>query len=444
MSSLAATQSDGYYLPPEYFESGAYRKQSKNQFAAAAEAAKNGSKTKSGDGRRQPKTGHNQWLKHGVVRFELPEKAICLGCRQSVGRGTRFNAKKITTDEHYFSTKIIEFRLSCRNCQQPWVIRTNPKDRGFDYISGVKRQAGQEKNLVTGSSDRDGTGEKLDNFFDDGHRGSLDRLETAALMKIGAKKALTEIEELEQIRQLNEVSSSVNDADTNASIRKVFRRDRKEKRKRLGEATEKGWRDGMMILPSNEHDILAANDTCYGRPAEDEKRRLSCVRKSSIFSSSGTEGNKRKSRRQSRLSSPVRSKHAVASRKRNITRSQELAMAVAPTTTNPVADEVGSYSNLVTGRTRIAEKKKQTLQLRLGQSGISILEKIESVTARKEIGIENAVSDLKAINKSASLALASSPLPSSSATNTRVETDTKPPCSLSEMMMTYGSDDDSS
>ena len=77
MSSLSATQSDGYYLPPEYFESGAYKKVSRNRFAA--ETANNNNKNNTsapGSKKGQPiKVGHNQWLKHGVVRFELPEKA---------------------------------------------------------------------------------------------------------------------------------------------------------------------------------------------------------------------------------------------------------------------------------------------------------------------------------------------------------------------------------
>ena len=70
MSSLSATQSDGYYLPPEYFESGAYKKVSRNRYAAETNNA-------SSSGKKGPpiKVGHNQWLKHGVVRFELPEKA---------------------------------------------------------------------------------------------------------------------------------------------------------------------------------------------------------------------------------------------------------------------------------------------------------------------------------------------------------------------------------
>lgn len=117
MSSLSATQSDGYYLPPEYFESGAYKKVSRNAYAAKTEASARSSKN-SVNRNPTPKVGHNQWLKHGVVRFELPEKAVCLGCKKSVGRGTRFNARKIKTDQSYFTTPIFEFRLSCRNCKE--------------------------------------------------------------------------------------------------------------------------------------------------------------------------------------------------------------------------------------------------------------------------------------------------------------------------------------
>eukprot|EP00537_Pseudo-nitzschia_pungens_P001932 CAMPEP_0172379330 /NCGR_PEP_ID=MMETSP1060-20121228/69874_1 /TAXON_ID=37318 /ORGANISM="Pseudo-nitzschia pungens, Strain cf. cingulata" /LENGTH=331 /DNA_ID=CAMNT_0013107069 /DNA_START=522 /DNA_END=1518 /DNA_ORIENTATION=+ len=326
---------------------------------------------------------------------------------------------------------------------------TNPKERGFDYLSGVKRQAGQEKSLVTGSFHGDGTGEEnTDQLCDNYHRRSLDHLEKTALMKKREERSLTEIEELEQIRQLNEVSASVNDADMNASIRKVFRRDRKEKRKRLGDAKEKGWRKGMMLLPSNEHDILAANDACYGRPAEDEKRRLSSVRKSSIFSSNVRGSDRKRGRTQSSSSrceatdtttntsnpSPVRSANVVTSNESNARRA-ELAMAAALTATNPVVDEICSDSYPVNGRTKNYQKKKQTLQLRLGESGLSVLGKVIPVIARKETNSDNDFSDRETITNSSPLL--------SSAPKTRVERGTKPPSSLSEMMMAYDSGDDS-
>ena len=46
MSSLAATQADGMYIPPDYLESGAYKKKSLNQYANSK--------------------GHNQFLQRNV------------------------------------------------------------------------------------------------------------------------------------------------------------------------------------------------------------------------------------------------------------------------------------------------------------------------------------------------------------------------------------------
>eukprot|EP00978_Attheya_sp_CCMP212_P021906 scaffold64406_cov53-Attheya_sp.AAC.4 len=74
MSSLASTQADGYYVPPEYLDSGAYKKQSINQFV--------GSK------------GHNQYLQNSMVWFELPYHGMYKKCQVPVDKGTRFNAQK--------------------------------------------------------------------------------------------------------------------------------------------------------------------------------------------------------------------------------------------------------------------------------------------------------------------------------------------------------------
>eukprot|EP00588_Corethron_pennatum_P027590 CAMPEP_0194321640 /NCGR_PEP_ID=MMETSP0171-20130528/17854_1 /TAXON_ID=218684 /ORGANISM="Corethron pennatum, Strain L29A3" /LENGTH=81 /DNA_ID=CAMNT_0039079623 /DNA_START=7 /DNA_END=248 /DNA_ORIENTATION=- len=70
MSSLAASQSDSFYLPPEYFSSGAYKKVSRNTFAGSA--------------------GHNQYLTSGVVRFELPYDAWCTNADGGVTDGKAY------------------------------------------------------------------------------------------------------------------------------------------------------------------------------------------------------------------------------------------------------------------------------------------------------------------------------------------------------------------
>ena len=55
MSSLSATQAGGYYIQPNYFDSGAYKKKSISQF-------NNG---------QQPTKGHNQYLQRSVLRALL-------------------------------------------------------------------------------------------------------------------------------------------------------------------------------------------------------------------------------------------------------------------------------------------------------------------------------------------------------------------------------------
>lgn len=292
MSSLSATQSDGYYLPPEYFESGAYKKKSRNRFAAESANNKNGS------GKKGPpiKVGHNQWLKHGVVRFELPEKVVCFGCKQSIGRGTRYNARKIKTDQFYFTTPIVEFNLSCRNCKEPWVIRTDPKERGFEYVSGVKRQAGQDRNLI-----EEGVASAA---VVNSQRTSLDALEAAAVKKTNAKRTLTELEELEGLVKLNQsTNAGGNDVDHNASIRKAFRMDRREKRKTLVEGKQLGWKKGMALLQVNDGDILHSKEASYGNASKQERAKLSNVRKSSIFESSRQAKNHKRMSGSSRSSS---------------------------------------------------------------------------------------------------------------------------------------------
>lgn len=269
MSSLAATQADGYYLPPEYFDSGQYKKQSKNQFA--------GSK------------GHNQFLQKGVVRFELPYKGICGKCQESIGRGTRYNAHKVASGVYYLTTPIWEFQMTCRKCQHPWKIRTNPQQRGFDYVEGISIQAGQEDVV-----DMSTTATTRDEIVT-----SVDRLESVTR---GERQTKTEMEQLQALQVLQK-QTTLEDATWNASIRAHFRTDRKLKRLKKQQASKVGWRDGMEWLVTSVDDQVAAKSTIYGKAQEGERRRLASVRISSIFQSPAT-NKKLKRRRQDAVVPP--------------------------------------------------------------------------------------------------------------------------------------------
>lgn len=111
MSSLAATQADGYYRPD-------LRHLSNHR-------------------------GSSQYARTGKIRFELPHGGKCVACGDYYGRGTRFNASK----EHvgnYFTTKIWEFAFGCKNCAEILKVKTDPQTGDFVFAGSLRRKAGSQ------------------------------------------------------------------------------------------------------------------------------------------------------------------------------------------------------------------------------------------------------------------------------------------------------------
>jgi coiled-coil domain-containing protein 130 len=278
MSSLAATQADGYYLPVAYYESGAYKKQSKNQWHDSNANA---------DERKRKSNNQNKSSSRdtNTVRFELPVSGICQGCRTMVSKGTRFNATKIRTDEMYFSTQIWEFQSTCRACKsQPFVIRTDPAARGFRYVSGITKvqQEGQDGMEECSKATRDPI------------QTGIERLERK-------QAAISQRQELQALLQTNEVTHK-NDADGNAAIRATFRVDRSAKKQLLKEGAALGWRPGMALVGGTIQDQVQAKSATYGNGKRHEQERMNKLRQSGIFHDSMKDTKHRKRRRQQRES----------------------------------------------------------------------------------------------------------------------------------------------
>lgn len=286
MSSLAATQADGYYIPPSYLDSGAYKKKSLNQF--------NNSK------------GHNQYLTHSVTRFELPFDGFCTACHAIVGKGTRFNAHKSHVDD-YFSTKIYEFTTTCRACGKcEFRIRTNPKERSFDYVVGIRKKVEEFDSADAGTHGVIDTefgngilqykngmvvGEATTTAANTAHttNSSLQLLEKNVA---GHRKAQTEHEHMSSLLKLN--SKMGEDADANSNLRSMYRKDRKAKKRRLGEAASLGLGRGIELMDGNkDEDATLAKLTMDMRARKErsssahqvEKDRFRDARRGGIFAS---------------------------------------------------------------------------------------------------------------------------------------------------------------
>ena len=169
--------------------------------------------------------------------------------------------------------------MKCRNCSHPFRIRTNPQERGFDFVEGVKIQAGQEPST-----------ELLESTIATNMKDGLKSLDQAAQSKHLRK---TELEELQSLQKLNQ-ASMLNDAFSNANVRSKFRKDRKQKRARMQQATNLGWRQGMQVVGPCLNDAVEAKETVFGKPKATEQERFKTLKKSSIFSTNKTSNKRRK------------------------------------------------------------------------------------------------------------------------------------------------------
>ncbi|GKY98840.1 hypothetical protein MPSEU_000840000 [Mayamaea pseudoterrestris] len=268
MSSLAATQADGYYVGTAYFDSGAYKKQSKNDWHRKQRNKEQASANSKTD---------NHEAKQLVVRFELPYSGRCVGCNAFIMRGTRYNATKIKTDETYFTTPIHEFRMKCRACQEcEFIIRTNPQARGFDYVSGIRRKMGDEESadgmLMASKAAPTAPVSATANST----------MELLEQKQLGHRVAITEMEQLQMLQTSNR-SLYEHDADGNARIRTVFRKDRKLRHQRLQQGQALGWRNGMPLLEASLEDTCQAKASVFGDVKQRERLSWQKSNRQSVF-----------------------------------------------------------------------------------------------------------------------------------------------------------------
>ncbi|ETN03229.1 hypothetical protein PPTG_16284 [Phytophthora nicotianae INRA-310] len=261
MSSLAATQADGYYYPADWRpEHG-----SLNTFHGSHPLGKR-AKNLASDGVL-------------VVRFEMPFSVWCTHCDSHIGRGVRFNARKKRVG-NYFSSAVWEFRMSCASCSGEMVIRTDPKARGYEMVSGVKQKAGTvdtEERQTERLNDPKLAAKLQDDPFL--------RLEHENEDKRAAKKRSRGLEALVELQD----AEFKDDYASNSALRSQFRSKKKQLKSREQEAKRLGL--GIPLLDVHQDDVLASRLVVFKditqkrrarsshRPTESSKARFSGSRK---------------------------------------------------------------------------------------------------------------------------------------------------------------------
>lgn len=269
MSSLAATQADGYYVGTAYFDSGAYKQQSKNDWHNLQQS------NRKGDAK------HHKRKAELVVRFELPFSGKCEGCDAFIMRGTRYNATKLKTDQSYFSTPIYEFRMTCRACQKcQFIIRTDPQARSFAYTSGIERKKSLDEGGIHGPAEGQTSLCQRGPLPTQVARSSLERLEENEL---GRRMALTEMEELKLLQKASD-NTYLNDADGNARLRTRFRKDRRTKQFQIQQGQAFGWSRDIKLLESTVEDECEAKTVMSTRTLKQQQWQK--INRQSVFTCS--------------------------------------------------------------------------------------------------------------------------------------------------------------
>lgn len=75
--------------------------------------------------------------KQSDVRMMVPFNMKCV-CGEYIANATKFNAKKETVeDQTYNNLMIFRFYIRCPRCMGSIVLRTNPKEQGYEVESGA-------------------------------------------------------------------------------------------------------------------------------------------------------------------------------------------------------------------------------------------------------------------------------------------------------------------
>ncbi|EMD49217.1 C-cdc13, putative [Entamoeba histolytica KU27] len=78
-----------------------------------------------------------------IIRIELPFGIWCDGCKNLIGKGTRFNAIKRQVGM-YYSSKVFEFEINCKDCHSVITLQSDPKNTDYVVTRGGRRQMNKQ------------------------------------------------------------------------------------------------------------------------------------------------------------------------------------------------------------------------------------------------------------------------------------------------------------
>ncbi|KAF2842943.1 DUF572-domain-containing protein [Patellaria atrata CBS 101060] len=136
--------------------------------------------------------------KQQVVRLMAPFSMKCTMCGEYIYKGRKFNARKETTEERYYSIKIFRFYIRCTRCSAEITFKTDPKNMDYECERGARRnfEMWREAKLAEETEE-----ERLDRL--EREEGERDRMQELEGKTLDARQEMLIADALDEIRTRN-------------------------------------------------------------------------------------------------------------------------------------------------------------------------------------------------------------------------------------------------
>ena len=134
-----------------------------------------------------------------TVRLMAPFPMKCTACGEYIYKGRKFNARKETTEEKYYSISIYRFYIRCTRCSGEITFKTDPKNMDYECERGAKRNT--EPWRMNGGGLQESDEERLDRLErEEEEKNAMQELETKTL---DAKREMAVADALDEIPTRN-------------------------------------------------------------------------------------------------------------------------------------------------------------------------------------------------------------------------------------------------
>lgn len=193
-----------------------------------------------------------------TVRLMAPFSMKCTTCGEYIYKGRKFNARKETLDEKYYSIAIFAFHIKCTRCSAEIVFKTSPKHLDYDVVSGAKRnfEPWREAKLAEETEE-----EMLDRLEkEEAERDAMKEMETKVL---DAKTEMQIADALDEIRMRNARNERTGKEGQEVTVEE--RRD--EERERQDREDEEAARQAFLAATGEKVKRVQEDDFIEDTPA---------------------------------------------------------------------------------------------------------------------------------------------------------------------------------